>query len=479
MRFHQLTDWLQWLQTLHPSSIELGLSRVSLVARRLDLLTPNAQVVTVAGTNGKGSTVAHLNGLLMASVVGQRPARVGCYTSPHLVHFSERIRVDGVSADEQTICDALAQVDEARFHVDGPDLAASEPISLTYFEFTTLAALLIFKQAELDYWVLEVGLGGRLDAVNIVDADVSVITNIDIDHQGWLGDTRECIAIEKAGIARKGRPLVIGDDNPPSTLIDEIARLGAHPIWLADALDTDNALSVHGVQLDSGNSCLWQGVDRRGVRIERRFALSACQHYEGVWSNLSSAVQAYVLLTGQMPSGEQLEHVVAQPVLGRLSSHHYQGQRVVLDVAHNWQSVSHLLHRLKQPDLAKTRKIGIFALLDDKPADKIARAFDGLFDRLLLPVLRDCERAIPAEKLAALCESTCNAGQPKADRNRQTVIIQHGMTVAQALELAVKQALASPKDEAGDVNEACLIVAFGSFYLVGEVYAELQSARSI
>jgi len=220
-RFSLLSDWLAWLETLHPQAIDLGLSRIHQVANKLNLLRAPSfishehsaalaveagRVFTVAGTNGKGSCVATIEQTLIA-----QHYKVGSYTSPHLHHYCERIRIDGKPADDSLVCDAFAAIDEARGN-----------ISLTYFEFGTLAALWIFVQQQIPYVVLEVGLGGRLDAVNIVDADIAIVTSIAVDHEEWLGSDREVIAVEKLGVTRKDRPTVIAEQDLTKSLLDFI-----------------------------------------------------------------------------------------------------------------------------------------------------------------------------------------------------------------------------------------------------------------
>ncbi|KAB8196153.1 bifunctional folylpolyglutamate synthase/dihydrofolate synthase, partial [Lysobacter maris] len=189
----------------------MGLDRVREVAARMRLGRPARQVITVAGTNGKGSTVAFVEAIARAA-----GWRVGAYTSPHLLAYNERVRIDGADADDAALVAALEAVEAARGEV-----------TLTYFEHGTLAALRLFEQADLDLAILEVGLGGRLDATNIVDPDVAVITTVDIDHQDWLGEDRESIGREKAGIARGWKPLVLGEDDPPSSVLRHAYAIGA------------------------------------------------------------------------------------------------------------------------------------------------------------------------------------------------------------------------------------------------------------
>jgi len=215
-RFSLLQDWLAWQETLHPVAIDLGLERVARVADRLACRVPAPVVVTVGGTNGKGSCVA-----LLEAVLRRAGYRVCAYTSPHLYRYNERLRLDGEPVSDAALCEAFERVDAAR----GDD-------SLTYFEFGTLAALQLMSRRRPDVALLEVGLGGRLDAVNVVDADVALITGIAIDHTEWLGTERDAIGREKAGIMRNGRPAVCGDRDPPAGLIDEAGRLGAQLLLL-------------------------------------------------------------------------------------------------------------------------------------------------------------------------------------------------------------------------------------------------------
>ncbi|MCA1790903.1 MAG: bifunctional folylpolyglutamate synthase/dihydrofolate synthase [Thioalkalivibrio sp.] len=210
MRFHTLQQWLDWQETLHPKVIDLGLDRIAAVADAMQLRTEVPTTVTVAGTNGKGTVATMVAALLRA--VG---FRVGLYTSPHLLRYNERVSVNGESVSDDDLCRAFAAADAAR-----------GSHSLTYFEFGTLAAAWMFRESKVDFQVLEVGLGGRLDAVNVWDADVAVITSVDLDHQAWLGNDRERIGWEKAGILRPGRAAVLGEARPPVSVLREAQRLG-------------------------------------------------------------------------------------------------------------------------------------------------------------------------------------------------------------------------------------------------------------
>ena len=217
MRFSTLDAWLSWLEQCHPSEIDLGLSRIGQVYQRLAAFpSASTKVITVAGTNGKGTCVNSLSFLLK-----QTGAAVGAYTSPHLLHYNERVQINGQPVSDDQLCEAFAAIDAAR-----------GDISLTYFEFGTLAAFYLFAQAQLDYWVLEVGLGGRLDAVNILDADIAVITSIALDHEAWLGNDLMQIGLEKAGIMRDGKPVIVASLDYPASIDEKISQLNCPAFYL-------------------------------------------------------------------------------------------------------------------------------------------------------------------------------------------------------------------------------------------------------
>jgi len=239
-----LEQWLDYQMQVHPKSIAMGLERVGAVAARLGIAKPAKQVITVAGTNGKGSTVAFIEAIARAAGL-----KVGAYTSPHLLRYNERVRIDGADAADEALIAAFERIEQAR----GAD--STDSIPLTYFEFGTLAALLLFQQAELDLAILEVGLGGRLDATNIVDPDIAVVTTVDLDHQDYLGNDRESIGAEKAGILRAGKPAVFGEKDPPSSLLRRAYELGANAIrahsdYLVEQRDDDWNWREPGYEID-------------------------------------------------------------------------------------------------------------------------------------------------------------------------------------------------------------------------------------
>ena len=330
-----LSEWLDYQQRVHPRDIELGLDRVRDVWNRMGSPSPASTVITVGGTNGKGSTVAFLEAVLAAS--GQR---VGCYTSPHLLRYNERIRVLGEDADDESLIDAFERIDSARGE-----------IPLTYFEFGTLAALWIFAQSKLDIAVLEVGLGGRLDAVNIIDADAAIVTTVDLDHQDWLGNDVDTIGREKAGIFREGRPAIIGMRDPPRGLLDEAARLQP--------------------------SVLRAGVDFVAERQEKSWRWSCADTtldlpYPGLSApvqldNASAAIAALYCLRDKIawnPSAIA-EGIRAARATARLQRFVKAGESdLIVDVGHNPQAARELARWLNQ--LPPRNNVAVFGALSDK-----------------------------------------------------------------------------------------------------------------
>lgn len=329
-----LAGWLDNILAMHEQEIDMGLARIEQVAHKLGVTKGLPPVITVAGTNGKGSTIALLNTL--ASAAG---LRTGVYTSPHITHFNERIRINGQLASDAELCAAFAAIDAARGQVP-----------LTFFEFTTLAALLLFQQAELDLYILEVGLGGRLDAVNIVDADVALVTSIALDHTDWLGDDLAVIATEKTGIARPHKPLLYGMPTVPSTVL---AQVEAEQI----------ALYAQGKAFGAdGNKVWWQQQGgTESLALTQVVALGE--------DNFALALQALALLD-MLPAQAQLLPLGASATLaGRSQYFHHQGRHWYLDVGHNEAAVNRFFQRLpaQQGNL-----YGVCAMLLDKSTSTLA-----------------------------------------------------------------------------------------------------------
>lgn len=311
-RFSRLADWLSWQETLHPKAIDLGLERVRQVATQLDEMLGGrlfrrhqesgrpVKKILVAGTNGKGSCVASMSALLR-----HQGLSVGCYTSPHLIRYNERISINGIEASDTSLCAAFHAIDHARGET-----------SLSYFEFGTLAAFWLMAQADLDIWLIEVGLGGRLDATNILDADIAIITSIDIDHEAFLGDTRELIAVEKLGIARSESFLICAEENPPLSLIEGVKKLGCSVMW-------------------AGRDFSWRDQEGRATIILGDNPPLNIPSPQLPLPSVAAAMVACNLL-GQLPEPIAVAEILSKARLaGRWHRFNCQGVDVLLDVAHN------------------------------------------------------------------------------------------------------------------------------------------------
>ncbi|MCW5649156.1 MAG: bifunctional tetrahydrofolate synthase/dihydrofolate synthase [Ramlibacter sp.] len=411
-----LDEWLAHCECLHPKNIELGLDRVRAVADRMDLRF-GCPVITVAGTNGKGSTCAMLEAIAL-----QAGWRTGVYTSPHLVDFEERCRIHGEIVAPEALVPHFEQVEQAR-----------EGVSLTYFEFTTLAILSLMASSRLDLAVLEVGLGGRLDAVNIIDADCAVITSIDLDHMEFLGNDRERIGFEKAGILRAGRPSIVSDPMPPQSVVDRARELGAD-LWRFG----------HDFNF-SGDKLQWAWAGRG-----RRYAGLAYPALRGANQlvNASGVLAALEALRGCIPvTAQAVRNGLAMVELpGRFQI--VPGQPVlVLDVAHNPHSVAALAANLDAMGFYPTTH-AVFGAMGDKDLAPMLARLGPLVDRWYFTDL-----PTPRASSAADLMARWQAGETRKDVGGST----HADPLG-ALQAAI--AAADPADR---------IVVFGSFYTVGGV----------
>ena len=423
-----LEGWLAHCERLHPHTIEMGLERVSEVARRMALRF-DCPVITVAGTNGKGSTCA-----MIEAVAREAGYRTGVYSSPHLVHFEERCRLRGEAVDASDLIAHFAAVESARAPNDPKN---GETISLSYFEFTTLAILRLLSQVPLDLVILEVGLGGRLDATNIIDADCMVITSIDVDHVEYLGPDRESIGREKAGIMRTGKPVIVSDPVPPQSVIDHALEIGAD-LWR------------FGQDFNfSGDKQQWAWAGRG-----RRYAGMAYPALRGANQlvNASGALAALEALRDRIP-------VTAQAVRNGLSMVELPGRfqiipgqpTLVLDVAHNAHSVAALTANLDAMGYFPTTHAVLGAMADKDLAPMLAKVAP-LIDRWYFTDLPTARAASAAE-----LQQKWNALQMVAGA-RRSVPTATFASPQKALDAAV--AAADPTDR---------IVVFGSFYTVGGV----------
>ncbi len=362
-----LADWLNWQEKLHPRDIALGLERVWSVARRLGLTGSPPPTLTIAGTNGKGSS-AHLAALIYE----QCGYRTGLYTSPHLLHYNERVRINGEPAADADLCRAFASIDAAR-----------EGVSLTYFEFGTLAALWLFREAQVQVQVLEVGLGGRLDAVNLLDADVALITSIGLDHQDWLGNTRESIAREKAGIFRRDRAAIIAETEPPASLFEVAADCGAR--LLLRGRDFDLRIGT--------KTWNWRGTGLELNALPLPGLSGAAQ-----LNNAAGVLAAVEAMSPQVPvTAEAIRSALPRlAVPGRCE----QRGRWVFDVAHNAEAAQVLAQWLAARPIAGPTVL-LLGMLTDKPHADVLAALRPQLDQLVL-VSTEGPRGLRAEALGQI-----------------------------------------------------------------------------
>ena len=410
MRFQQLQDWLEWQESCHPREVELGLERVGSVASAMAISLNHCQVITVAGTNGKGSCVATLNALLLSAGY-----RVGCYTSPHFLHYNERVMLNGLPVDDATLMHSFQRIDDAR---------AATP--LTYFEFGTLAALDIFQRSHLDVAVLEVGLGGRLDAVNIIDADIAIATSIAIDHQDWLGLDREQIGREKAGIFRAGKPAISAGFNPPASLRTVAQECGA---------DFYQA----GEDFQFENGC-WSGTNISGQSIECVNLPEPQLPKESV----AAAIQAIHLLP-LATANIDFACVNTVQLPGRFQQIKINGKPLILDVAHNPAAANYLAKRL-QAQRCEGRTFALISVMQDKDLDGIVAALTAEIDAWFVADQPNNDRAMPSNQIT-------------------TVLSQHNINkfeVGKDIQQAYQRVLSL-------MEEGDRLLVFGSFFTVAEV----------
>lgn len=414
-------DWLNWIKKGHSQSIILGLERVAVVGQRLNLLPMNCPTIVVAGTNGKGSTVTAL-----ATIYRIAGYRVGSFTSPYLIRFNEQIMIDGVEVTDEYVLAAFVAVENARGN-----------IHLTPFEFTTLAALYIFRAAQLDVQVLEVGLGGRLDAVNIVDADLALITNIAIDHVDFLGHTREQIAVEKAGIMRWRQPVIYGDPAPVDIVLTEAQRL-----------NTDFYL----INQDFTYQPKHDGWDwhsrRRGIKF------SLLPYNQLAVSNMANVVMAISLLQDKLPvTADQLSVGLRTTKLkGRIEAYTQNPWLEIHDVAHNPAAVTFLREHVLKLDLSG-KIYAVFSMLADKDINESILILKDIISTWLVAPL-NVERETSIEKLHTAFAA---AGISQ---------VNYYPTIERAYFAAHKL-----------VESVDLILVFGSFHTVAQVLAS-QAAKA-
>lgn len=408
-----LAAWLARLETLHPSAIELGLERVRRVKGAMRL-APDFPLIVVGGTNGKGSTCAYLE-----AVLGAAGYKTGLYTSPHLLRYNERVRIAAKEVDDAGLVAAFEAVDRARGDV-----------ALTYFEFGTLAAMAQFVAAEVDVAILEVGLGGRLDAVNVFDADAAIVTSVDLDHMDYLGDTREQIGFEKAGIYRGGRPAVCADPEPPASLLAHAVQIGADLRRLGRDFSAARAGERWGYH---GRALSWPDLPLPAMAgsCQLRNAAGALAVLEALQARLPAAPEAVRQGIAKARVAGRFQRIARRP-------------DVIVDVAHNAEAARALAATLREQPISG-RTFAVAGLLADKDADAVVAALADGVDAWWT-CTPDSPRARDAVALAAVLHA-------------------HGVRTVN-VQPDVKAALAAARSAAGEDDR---ILVFGSFYTVAAV----------
>ena len=416
-KYQSLDDWLAWQTTLHAREIELGLDRIRKVAKRLNIIDCPFTVITVAGTNGKGSTVA-----MLSTMLHHAGYKVGTYTSPHIIHYNERIRVGLRCVQDDQLCASFAKIDAAR-----------EGTSLSFFEFATLTALDIFHEQKVDVAVLEVGLGGRLDATNIIDCDLAFVTSIGLDHTEWLGDSRESIAYEKAGIFRSGVPAVCGDVEPPESIADVAGKVDAKLYQLNENFSYKVA--------QSSWSFLTAGGELYGLPFP---SLSGAIQIR----NAATALMGLHCLRDKLPiSLEAIETGLREVTLEGRFQRIVKDCEIILDVAHNYDSACVLAENLQAlPKPAKT--IAVFAILNDKDLNGIVELVRPYIDQWFISEVNSPR----AMKVKQVEQAVSECGQNVEFKSFDTV------------EDAYLQAQ-------NDAQKGDRILVFGSIFTVSEVLA--------
>lgn len=419
-----IDGWLDYIQSQHVREIDMSLSRVRQVYKRLLPDGLSCKIISIAGTNGKGSTAE-----LISSIYHHAGYRVGKFTSPHLLAFNERFEVSRKSVADDIVLKLLPRIE-----------ASTDDITLTYFEYCTLLAILIFDENKVDVAVMEVGLGGRLDSVNVLDADVSIITNISIDHTDWLGNTIDEISLEKAGIARPEKPCVIGMSQPPQTMLDFLSQRNV-PVWQR-SIDFDT-------EVKGDDSWGWQNQSEQFDNLPLPFQ----QHNEQI-DNAATAIQAVRLLKNDLPiSFSQIKSGIAEATLAGRCQIVQTSPLIIIDVSHNEASVARLASFVRQQQFAG-KCYAVCGMLQDKKIEQSLNQISPLIDSWSV--------------------ASINNGRG-ANAKQLFKVLQQLPTIAKNTPIAMNDSVTGAYDKVRSLlSEHDCLVVFGSFFVVSDIIAHIK-----
>lgn len=421
MKENSLEFWLDYIQTLEPKEIELGLERIKPIYEKLIKSKISSKVIVVGGTNGKGTAVEFLSQLLMA-----KNKTVGTFTSPHLFHFNERIKINGMTVSDELIIESFKLIDESRGSTH-----------LTYFDFSTLASLITFNEFNVDFMVLEIGLGGRLDPVNVVDSDIAILTNVELDHQGWLGEDRESIGKEKAGIFKSQKPVILGQHKVPSSVLENSVKMENQVFRVGEKFNyqIDDLSRRWSYSFDGKKKVSFSNIELNSLSV----------------SSLSCALTAFCLLEEEI--NVDLDSVFnSLDLKGRCE---LIDERFLLDVSHNESSAKYLASFIQRNFDDQIVINAVFGVMRDKDINSIVEPLIKRINKWYV-TSPDIERSMPAEELGGLISS-------KSSNQVQTI-------------RSVRRACLKAQE---DTEEGGLLLIFGSFYTVAEAYPALKLLRSV
>ena len=409
-----LHDWIGYIETIHPSTIDLTLERIKVVIERLNL-DISFPILTIGGTNGKGSTCS-----ILESIYREAGYKVACYTSPHFLHFNERIKIQAVAVTDELICEAFSRIESAR-----------EGVTLTYFEYGTIAAMIIFSEAHVDVAILEVGLGGRLDAVNVFDADCSIVTTVDLDHMDYLGHTREAIGFEKAGIYRTEKTAICGDFDPPQSLIKHAELIHAD----LKIIGKDFGYEAHHDSFD--------------FLIDSTFVMNVpLPKLQGDFqlANATNALMAVKAMEDILPLTEiSIQKGITLTLLPGRFQEVKKMPSLIFDVAHNPQAARSLSHNLKT-HVVPGKTIAVFSILKDKDIFGVINVLNLDIDDWFIAEIQN-ERAASIETISNTIQKINPSAHIEAFKNIQ-----------EAYQFASKEVTRNDR-----------IIVFGSFFTVADI----------